>query len=151
MSVLLNPLKASQYAIWSIISAIKTSLWRPWLHPWIQPVPGEWCAAPRVVHSAPSQPLQQRCPQRQWRPLARIDLWPCLFWGQRSWGSPVETLATPLDPTGSRGGGVSCTTWCTPCYLYSQQPVCIYSAMYSVLNQCCPNCCPAYCSSTSLI
>ncbi len=26
-------------------------LWRSWLHPWTQPVPGEWWAAPRGVHA----------------------------------------------------------------------------------------------------
>jgi hypothetical protein len=39
-------------------------------------------------------------------------------------GSPVGSLATPLDPTGSRGM-VCCTKQCTLCYLYSQQS-CLY-------------------------
>jgi hypothetical protein len=26
-----------------------TVLWRSWLQPWTQPVPGEWCAAPHGV------------------------------------------------------------------------------------------------------
>ncbi len=59
----------------------------------------------------------------------------------------VETLATPLDPTDSRGV-VCCTIRCTPCYLHHQHPGCIYSAMYSIINQFGPNCCPAYCLST---
>jgi hypothetical protein len=29
-----------------------TVLWRPWLYHWTQPVPGEWCAAPRGVQPA---------------------------------------------------------------------------------------------------
>jgi hypothetical protein len=34
-----------------IIQKMK-DLWWPWLHPWTQPVPGEWCAAPHGVHPA---------------------------------------------------------------------------------------------------
>jgi hypothetical protein len=30
----------------------KMMLWRPWLHPWSQPVPAGWCVAPRGVHRA---------------------------------------------------------------------------------------------------
>ncbi len=48
----------------------------------------------------------------------------------------------PWTPSSSRG-----VVWCTPCYLYSQQPACKYSTIYSVIIQYCPNCCP-YCAST---
>ncbi len=56
-----------------------------------------------------------------------------LLRGQRSGGSPMESLSTPLDPTGYRG-------WCTaPRSVHHakctvNKPACIFSAMYSVIN-----------------
>ncbi len=40
------------YCIDLFILQFYTVLWRAWLHPWTQPVPAGWCAAPRGVHPA---------------------------------------------------------------------------------------------------
>jgi hypothetical protein len=79
--------------------------------------------------AAPSQPPQQQYLQQQQtasedRPLTSPPPRSALT------GCPVESLAAPLGPTGS-SRMVYCTTWwCTPCYLYSQQPTCtVYIAL----------------------
>jgi hypothetical protein len=60
-----------------------------------------------------------------WLEMSDIHVCACFTLHIAQAGIPVDTLATPLDLTGFRG--VLCyTTWCTPCYLYSQHPAYIY-------------------------
>jgi hypothetical protein len=40
--------KERQFVVLTVLHP-KSRSWRHWLHPWTQPVLGEWCAAPRGV------------------------------------------------------------------------------------------------------